>query len=123
VGDEQGLTGRLLKAVTGVLEKYAQEAKDEAFREVRRFIVGLFALMMSMVFMLHAAAMAHATVIASAVQLGAPLYAVLAGILAFDVMMVLFGLLMARLAIWRPLLPRTRRNFAEVSKVYKLVVG
>lgn len=115
--------GRLLKALTGVLEKYAQEAKDEAYREVRRFVIGLLALMMSMVFLLHAAAMAHATVIATAVQLGAPLYLVLAGIVAFDVTMVLFGLLVARISIWRPLLPRTRKNLAEVGKVYKLVVG
>jgi hypothetical protein len=126
VADESGtsgLIGRLFRAFSGVLEKYAAEAKAEAYGEVRRVIIGLVAMVMSFVFLLHAAAFGHAAAVATAVYFGAPLHLVLAGVLVFDLTMAMFGLLVARLSIWRPLLPRTRKNLAEIGKVYSLLAG
>lgn len=123
MADESGLIGRLLKALTGVLEKYAKEARDEAKGEVRRVIVGAMALVLTGVFMLHAAAFGHAAAVATAVHFGAPLHLVLAAVLGVDLCMAMFGLLVARIALWRPILPRTRRNVAEIGRVYRLIAG
>lgn len=123
MADDGGLSGRLIRAVTGVLEKYAAEARDEAYREVRRLIFGFASLILTFVFLLHAAAFGHALAVATAVHFGAPLPVVFGVVVAFDVGMALFGMLSAWLAIWRPILPRTRKNLAELGKVYKLIAG
>lgn len=123
MADESTLTTRLLRAVTGVLEKYAAEARDEAWREVRRLVVGFIALVFMGVFMLHAAAFGHAAAVAIAVHFGAPLPYVLGAVVVFDASMALFALFVAWMMLWRPILPRTRKNIAEVGKVYRLIAG
>jgi hypothetical protein len=111
---------RVAKLVTRVAGQYVTNAKKELESDIVRLAVGAGFVFISAVFGVHTVIVAHVAIVVGISELGAPLWAVVIGLLLVDVMVFFFCLLMARLLLWRPLLPRTRK---QVGEAWRFLVG
>jgi hypothetical protein len=111
---------RVAKLVTRVANQYITNAKKELESDIVRLATGLGFVFISAVFGVHTVVVAHVAIVVGISELGAPLWAVVTGLFLVDVMVFFFCVLMARLLLWRPLLPRTRK---QVSEAWRFLVG
>jgi hypothetical protein len=111
---------RVAKLVTRVASQYVTNAKKELESDVVRLAIGVGFVFISAVFGVHTVIVAHVAIVVGISELGAPLWAVVTGLFLVDLMVFLFCLLMARILLWRPLLPRTRKQVAEA---WRFLVG
>ncbi len=111
---------RVAKLLTRVAGQYVTNAKKELESDITRLAIGVGFVFISAVFGVHTVIVAHVALVVGISELGAPLWAVVTGLFLVDVMVFFFCLLMARLLLWRPLLPRTRK---QVGEAWRFLVG
>lgn len=111
---------RVAKLVTRVAGQYVTNAKKELESDIVRLMMGMGFIFVGAVFGVHTVIVAHVAILVGISALGAPLWAVVLGLLLVDLFVFLFCLLMARLMLWRPLLPRTRK---QIGEAWRFLVG
>jgi hypothetical protein len=121
--DVAGLTRRIAALVAQLLKHYAVSARAEAERDLRRVIAGGGALALAVVLLAHSVAFGHAAAVAGLVAAGLPVFPVLLGILAMDLLGALLAALVARLLIVQPVLKETRAQIGELQNMVHLVTG
>lgn len=107
------LAQRIARLVTRVLKQYVDNAKRELKSDVVRLFIGVAFLLFGGVLSVHMVIFAHITLVVVLDTLGVPLWAVVGGVFLLDAAAVLFCLLAARFLLFRPILPRTRKQVAE----------
>lgn len=117
------LVGRLLGVLARLAKKYAESAKVEATQDLQRILMGAACVFAGVLFIAHAAAFAHGAAVVGLMMLGIEIIYVLLGVLAFDLIVALVAIIMARTMILRPMLPQTRAQLQELQQAYEVFAG
>lgn len=101
-------------------KQYVDNAKKELQSDIIRLALGVTSLAVMALFAVHAVIFAHVLVVLALVWLGLPPPAAAGVVFFVDLCVVGFMALMARLLLFRPLLPRTRK---QVTDAWAFIVG
>ena len=104
---------RVARLSARVANRYVDNAKAEAKGDVLRIAIGIMFMGLSGVLAVHTVVFAHVAFIVAVHALGAPLWAVVGVVVLSDACLMMACALIARILLWQPLLPRTRRQIAE----------
>jgi hypothetical protein len=112
----QALLLKLARVGLRYLRQHAEAAQKEGARDLRRLAIGIACCVVGGIFAVHAIIFLHATAIVLLSTIpGARMEFILAGVVAADLSIALFGVLIGASMLRKPLLRQTRATLKEVQ--------